>query len=208
MLTFWPRINTLLLVLVLLTLLAILGLLAASARGGELDPSDPVGSTMRPLDDLMPSWGAILSSSGADPCDTPRFECVMGGAAVLDHETGLVWQRTPNPAPINGAQARADCWLTNTGDRYGWRLPSISELSSLLDDTVLSPAFSLPPSPFALSTQTGQFWSHTHVDAVDSYLVVYFRNPDPGEPGVIAAHTLATPGGHAWCVRSPVLGDF
>ena len=80
----WPRINT---VLLLLVLLAVVGLFATRAFGGPLDPPGPVGSTMRTIDQLLPSWGQTLSSMGG--CASERFACVMSNQAVLDEETGL-----------------------------------------------------------------------------------------------------------------------
>lgn len=46
-----------------LALLAVLAL-ARATTAGPLDPPGPVGSTMRTLDELLPSWGKTLSSSG------------------------------------------------------------------------------------------------------------------------------------------------
>jgi hypothetical protein len=41
------------------------------------------------LDDLPPTWSAILPAES-------RFKLVMGNAAVLDRETGLVWEQSPD----------------------------------------------------------------------------------------------------------------
>jgi hypothetical protein len=63
-------------------LLAALGLfvvaaMAGVATSGPLDPPGPVGSTMKTLEEIPGSWSRHLSSSGADPCDTQRFRCVL-----------------------------------------------------------------------------------------------------------------------------------
>jgi hypothetical protein len=76
--------------------------------------------------------------------------------AVLDRETGLVWQRTPaskiGPSWVGVLQ---DCHIaTSTGDRLGWRLPSLEELASLVDRTQSNPA--LPAGhPFKNVTNAG-----------------------------------------------------
>jgi hypothetical protein len=50
--------------------------------------------------------------------------------AVLDKETQLVWQRASGPAST-WTSAETYCFVRAIGGRLGWRLPSISELTSL-----------------------------------------------------------------------------
>src|SRR5262245_65751828 len=85
-----------------------------------------------------PSWDQTLPS-------TTRFIVLsnMGGNAVLDRETGLVWERSPLPTmqtPIgldpglrSFASAQTICITRTVGGRKGWRLPTIQELASLID---------------------------------------------------------------------------
>lgn len=57
--------------------------------------------------------------------------------AVLDKETQIVWEREPsavNHIDIIGASNR--CLNLQTGNRMGWRLPSVSDLTSLIDPGV------------------------------------------------------------------------
>jgi quinol-cytochrome oxidoreductase complex cytochrome b subunit len=56
---------------------------------GDMEPSGVPGPTMKTLDEIPPSWHQILPAS-------ERFEVVMGGGAVLDKETGLVWAKDAN----------------------------------------------------------------------------------------------------------------
>jgi Protein of unknown function (DUF1566) len=83
--------------------------------------------------------------------------------AVLDRETGLVWQRTPSNSAGTWGTALEDCHVNFQDGRRGWRLPSIEELSSLVDNTGGLPA----GSPF-IGVNTGMvgnvfatYWSST-----------------------------------------------
>lgn len=68
-----------------------------------------------------------------------RFKILSAFAnqAVLDRETGLVWQRTPEIS-TSWFMARNICAATTTGNRRGWRLPSVHELNSLIDPLALA----------------------------------------------------------------------
>ena len=87
-----------------------------------------------------PSWDQTL------PVST-RFIVLsnFNNAAVLDRETGLVWERTPD----NGARKRflavQHCLERKTGGRMGWRLPRAEELFSLIDPAVTPPFVSPAP---------------------------------------------------------------
>ena len=57
---------------------------------GDLQPpGPPTTGTMKTMDQIPPTWSQILPSS-------ERFELVLGGEAVLDKETGLVWAKDAN----------------------------------------------------------------------------------------------------------------
>src|SRR5437867_5377720 len=84
---------------------------------------------------LPPTWDKVLSADNpADPCNSSRFKCVMGGEAVRDNETGLVWEKEPSPTLQLWPNARGFCATKTVGGRKGWRLSSIEELrgSSIL----------------------------------------------------------------------------
>src|SRR5882672_6754171 len=93
-----------------------------------------------------PSWDQTLPSS-------TRFIVLanMNSDAVLDRETGLVWEKAPSGAARTWHDARSFCANKSTGGRKGWRLPSLPEMTSLLDPTTSNPA--LPAGhPFVVPT--------------------------------------------------------
>jgi len=126
------------------------GLLGA----GDLEPppeavdgsGNPV-STMKTLDQIPPVWSQKLPAS-------ERFVLVRDDYGVLDKETGLVWSSSGGGQSV-GVQEQGidDCY------RWGWRLPTIDELASLVDRSQRNPA--LPSGhPFSYIYNTF-FWSAT-----------------------------------------------
>lgn len=110
---------------------------------------------------IPPGW---LPPSG-DRFKLVLPETVEGAAvysAVLDRQTGLVWQRTPdtNIQRTYDAAVRAAA-ASYLGGTPGWRLPSMDELMSLtardsLGNTIIHPAF-----PWQAGPATGSFWTQT-----------------------------------------------
>ena len=82
------------------------------------------------LDKLPPTWSQILPAA-------KRFEVVLDGAGVLDKETGLVWQKQVKYVLRTWYSARLRCDKAliglQQGGRLGWHLPTIQQLSSLID---------------------------------------------------------------------------
>lgn len=101
-----------------------------------------------------PSWDQTLPSS-------TRFIVLsnFGSAAVLDRETGLVWERSPGTGTFIHALAKAHCMNLSVGNRKGWKLPTIQELASLVD---LSVSPTLPSGhPFTDVQVSSFYWSAT-----------------------------------------------
>ena len=79
-------------------------------------------------------------------------------AAVLDRETGLVWEHAPSTAQSNWSDSTYACVNRFFGGRRGWRLPSVVELASLMDPSLPTPF--IPTSVFP-DFQLGHYWSAT-----------------------------------------------
>lgn len=182
-------------------LLAVLAI-ARGIEAGPVDPPGPVGSTMRRLDDLLPAWDSELTAAGPDACNSKRFQCIFptdsNGTSVFDRETGLVWERAPAVQTIAWSNAVDHCAQMLLGNHYGWRMPSVDELASLL----LADA----PGPFNLGSAP-VFWTTSAYGGQDSNPLrrtVSFSGVgsvgygDSGDP---------QPAIRVWCVRGGTAHD-
>lgn len=116
---------------------------------------------------------------------------------VLDKETGLVWEKSPQTATATWNNARFACIGKTTGGRKGWRLPAIPELASLIDPSVPAPGPVLPVGHPFTNVQSASYWSASSFagDPADAWVVGF----DGGGVGnVIKTHDGIL---HAWCVR-------
>ena len=154
---------------------------------------------------LPQNWDKVLVANDTDDrCHSARFTCIMpsdsfpDGAAVRDNVTGLVWQRSPSTPPSTWAEGRFACGGP-LGDTVfgGWRMPSLNEMSSLLDFSVPAPGPVLPPGHPFVGVNAGAYWTAT-TDGLSSQNAwdVFMNN------GQIAV-TNKDGHLHVWCVRSP-----
>jgi len=93
--------------------------------------------------------------------DPSRFKVLsaFGGHAVLDNETGLVWQQSPSTSTFKWLNAQNHCNRLIIDGRLGWRLPTLQELASLVDPT--QQFVSIPNgNPFS-NVQGSGYWSAT-----------------------------------------------
>jgi len=138
------------------------------------------------IKDLTPTWSRKL------PADR-RFTLVFDGLAVLDHETGLVWERVPSTATMNWAFATQVCSDRELSNRFGWRLPTVAELTSLVDSTQTP---RLPAGhPFVLGDQPLRYWT---VSVVQGTFNMYVLDFVTGLFGSVQTNNF-----RALCVRGP-----
>jgi hypothetical protein len=173
--------------------LCVLGAVPA-AYAGSLEPSAPPAPTMKSLEQIPPTWDQKLPADDTgDPCDSARFKCVMGGAAVLDKETGLVWQKIIGSSLSNWAGAYVVCLQSTIGEREGWRLPTAEELSSLVDGTQQHPPLPLG-HPFYFVT-LDWYWTATTYPNDTTYGEVVSM-----DTGYVSTESK-TSSHNYWCVR-------
>ncbi len=186
-------------------LAALLGLTLVAAwagviNAGTLDPPGPLGPTMKSLDDIPGSWHrAIPVPGGADPCDNDRFLCVLNDEAVLDRETGLVWERVPETDSSDWDSAIRACQGNYHGGRMGWRLPTVSELMTLSDTT--QPAGLPTGHPFTVGPGD-IFWSSTRNTASAGRVMRFDFD------FFLATDEIVGNAYRYWCVRAPAGPDI
>jgi hypothetical protein len=111
-----------------------------------------------------PSWDQTLPCTTTATC--PRFIVLsnMSSAAVLDRETRLVWEQSPDGVNRRTwLNAQIHCNQKPVGNRRGWRLPTLQELASLMDpSSVAFPGPTLPAGhPFSNMQSSSFYWSAT-----------------------------------------------
>lgn len=151
------QLKAIVVVLTVAMLMAVTAFFPAHLNAGTLEPTGPPGPTMKTLDEIPPTWSQKISDSAA------RFEIVLDGAAVLDKETGLVWEQSPNDLSIMWEQACSHCYEIVVGGRRGWRLPTVEELASLVDITNSDPALPTghPFNNVQSDWDDDRYWSST-----------------------------------------------
>ena len=144
---------------------------------------------------LPQNWSKKLPSAS-------RFTVLsgFGDAAVRDDETGLVWERTLETTELSWTDARAACADKDVGGRKGWRLPSISELASLVDPSMTAGS-TLPLSHPFTNVKTDVYWSATTLagNSKSAWLVFF----DTGK----VTHAFKTITFHTWRFRGGINAD-
>jgi hypothetical protein len=136
-----------------------------------------------------PSWDQQLPAA-------TRFIVLANwqSAAVLDRETGLVWEKVPRTSTVfSWITASRHCSGLDLGGRKGWRLPTLQELASLVDSSQSNPAL---PSGHPFTVQSSNYWSASTFadDTADAYSVAF-------ENGIVLVNVKSSPNLLVWCVR-------
>jgi hypothetical protein len=184
----------------------------AGDRDDDHNKRNPFEQILHKLDKIL---DAIKGGGGQEGNHTLRWDqnlpaaqrfvvlAAFNSEAVLDKNTGLVWEKSPRAANDTWIEARRFCINKTTGGQKGWRLPSIPELASLIDPSIGPFGISLPPGhPFLNVQITGDsYWSAT-TDADNPGLA---WNAIFGGGGV--GHNAKNFVGQAWCVRGGMNAD-
>lgn len=123
--------------------------------------------------------------------NAPDGQYVLTDDTVYDTKTLLTWQRIYAAGEYDWSNAQKVCTDLNLNGT-GWRLPSMKELLTIIDETRTMPA--IDPTAFP-GTISKPFWTSTpSAEQVDSAWIVYF---DQGH----AFATGTTVMNHVRCVR-------
>jgi predicted small lipoprotein YifL len=196
------------LVLACLALSALSVLAGCGQSGGNAIAADPPsnsnssstsGSTGDPTG-LTQNWDKNLPSGS-------RFTVLtaFNNQAVRDNETGLVWERSPSSSTVSWYDAVRTCWQRQVGGRMGWHLPTIEELSTLVDPTVPATGPALPSGHPFTNVIASTYWSTT-TDVRVPFLPTQaweVRFGIPGQVGDSGKDNLQ----YFWCVRGSGNGD-
>ena len=178
------------------------GVTPAAAALPANNPGNPFQAILDKLEQVL---AAITGGAGAgnhtlrwdtNNPSASRFTTAFTGA-VLDQNTGLVWEQAPDATTRLWATATIYCVNKTVGGTRGWRLPSVVELASLIDPSL--PAPFVPASAFTIGgspgVQSGTYWSATTpaVPPIDAWIVLF-------DNGVVT-HVDKTRSTYAWCVR-------
>lgn len=129
-----------------------------------------------------------------------RFKLLpqFGDKAVLDKETGLVWERTPSGQNRTWLDAIGYVYNKNIGGRLGWRLPAIEELASLVDPTQTTGPFLPLDHPFDVLTGGQVYYSATTLHSSSPPNAFAMRPYD----GSIVTIRKDDQSGFVWCCRT------
>jgi hypothetical protein len=197
---------------VLITAIAVVGLLAIPSMTVGADNSDnPISQILNKLDHVLSKLNSIGSG---EVNHTLRWDHNLPGAnrfsvlpaflnqAVLDKNTGLVWEQAPASTTAVFQDSTYGCANKSIGGTKGWRLPAIAELASLVDPAVAAPGPTVSPGhPFS-NVQSAFYWSATtHAVTPTTAWLVNFNT------GLLGSDNKSSGSRLAWCVRGPMNAD-
>lgn len=172
---------------------AILALIALSFLVGSQLVTRPLTHKEVVIADIVQNWQL------AHPA-TNRFIVLpdFNNEAVLDTDTGLIWEIAPRPTTITWNEARYTCMSRATGGQKGWRLPAPVEMRSLVGPAVDSPIPNIPPGHPFVNIQPTSYWTvvpENHQPAYAKYVDAFLGNV----LSFVKIYTFP-----AWCVRGPI----
>ena len=179
------------------------GVTPAAAAPPANNPGNPFQAILDKLDQVL---AAITGGAGAgnhtlrwdtNNPSASRFTTAFTGA-VLDQNTGLVWEQAPDASSRTWSAATSYCVNKTVGGTVGWRLPSVVELKSVQDPSLATP---FVPASIFTGVQSANYWSATsHAGNPTVAWDVGFGHGD-------VFNGSKAPTNLAWCVRGGMHAD-
>lgn len=167
---------------------------SAAVSAGSVDPSG-----FHEL--LTESLSEAAGTSTPETTGPERFDVVLDGAAVRDRETGVLWEQSPEPTTMSWDEAVEHCSSLELAGRKQWRLPTIDELASLVDASVLGSPKLPRAHPFDTNCKLGGcvqssfYWSETPCeDKADHAWLACFCNGS-------VTRSDKSYDNHVWCAQ-------
>jgi hypothetical protein len=127
-------------------------------------------SVPRLLRDPAVAFAAAFLVARTGSAEAPAGRYVVEAETVTDSRTRLTWQRVPDLTPRVWSQAGAYCASLEVNGR-GWRLPSIKELLTIVDESRWGPA--IDPVAFP-STPSDYFWTSSPLATFPMFIWTVF----------------------------------
>ncbi|MBI5548960.1 MAG: DUF1566 domain-containing protein [Deltaproteobacteria bacterium] len=133
------------------------------------------------------TWSPALRASA------PSGRFTVFADTVKDEVTGLTWQRAVSATVHTQSSASAYCQSLNLGGSSAWRLPTVKELTSIVDRRASLPA--IDGTVFPNTEPSDWFWtSSVCADSAGYVWAISFEYGDTFRAGVASDHK-------ARCVR-------
>jgi hypothetical protein len=125
---------------------------------------------------------AFDTAPGAIAVAPPNQYTVVATGEVRDNYTGLVWQQGYSPATMPWADAAAYCAGLTTGGQT-WRVPSIRELATLVDEAQVAPSINRTMFPNTRYGSRSDNWYWASHRAAGNATAAWGINFDDGFTG-------------------------
>ena len=124
------------------------------------------------------SDGFVMPNPPGTGLPNPASYDTSVAGVVTDNVTGLMWQRTASSGTYMNAAAISYCVGDRTGGFSDWHLPTVLELVSIVDFTVLSPGPALDSNAFlGTAGPVLDFWtSSQYAGTAGRAWVIFFDN--------------------------------
>jgi hypothetical protein len=122
------------------------------------------------------------TAPGALAVAPPNQYTVVATGEVRDNYTGLVWQQDYSPATMAWADAAGYCAGLTTGG-HAWRVPSLRELATLVDEAQVAPAINRTMFPNTKYGSKSNNWYWASHRAAGNATAAWAINFDDGFTG-------------------------